>query len=208
MSNLRILVADDHALVRSEMRALIAGLPDVEVVAETGNGDDALRLIGQERPDVALIDISMPGLNGLEVAGRAGKEHPATRIVMLSMHADDEFVRRALVAGAVGYLLKDTVHHELEPALRAILRGEIWLSPEVAKAGNAVASGEALTDGQREVLKLIAEGLSTQEIASRLRQSAASINATRSELMRKLGIPGTAGLVRYAVRMGMVEREP
>ena len=211
---MRILLADDHTLVRAGMRALLNELPDMEVIAESGDGREALRLIGEKKPDLALIDISMPGLNGLELAARAGKEYPSTRIVILSMHVDDEFVRRALVAGAAGYVLKNADRAELEMALRAVARGDTWLSPAVsrrvveayARGGDAPSEGpfEMLTPRQREVLQLIAEGLTTKEIASRLDLSMKTVETHRTELMQRLGIHGVAGLVRYAIRAGIV----
>lgn len=217
MSPVRILLADDHALVRAGLRALLAELVDVEVVAETGDGHEALRLLADRKPDIALVDISMPGLNGIEVALRARKKHPATRIVMLSMHVDDEFVRRALVAGAAGYLVKSADRSELELALRAVARGDTWLSPAISKKvaatyANGVQSGaegpfEMLSARQREVLQLIAEGLSTKQIASRLALSIKTVDTHRTDLMERLGIHGVAGLVRYAIRMGLVHPE-
>ena len=211
---MRILLADDHTLVRAGMRALLNELPDMEVIAESGDGREALRLIGEKKPDLALIDISMPGLNGLELAARAGKDYPSTRIVILSMHVDDEFVRRALVAGAAGYVLKNADRAELEMALRAVARGDTWLSPAVsrrvveayARGGDAPSEGpfEMLTPRQREVLQLIAEGLTTKEIASRLDLSMKTVETHRTELMQRLGIHGVAGLVRYAIRAGIV----
>jgi DNA-binding NarL/FixJ family response regulator len=214
MNRLRILLADDHALVRAGLRALVAEM-GMDVVAETGDGLEALQLIGDEKPDLALVDISMPGLNGLEVADRAGKEHPGTRVVILSMHIDDEFVRRAVVAGAAGYLLKNADRSEFEMALRAVARGETWLSPEVSKrvvavyAQGAQASAESaievLTPRQRQVLQLIAEGLSSKEIARRLDLAVKTVDTHRTELMQRLGIHGVAGLVRYAIRVGLVQ---
>ncbi|MFL5303274.1 MAG: response regulator [Anaeromyxobacteraceae bacterium] len=218
MKPLRVLLADDHALVRAGLRALLAELPDVEVVGETGDGQEALRLLGEKKPDVALVDISMPGLNGIEVAVRARKEHPATRIVILSMHVDDEFVRRALAAGAAGYLVKNADRSELELALRAVARGDTWLSPAIsrsvaaayARGGQSRPAGpfEVLSPRQREVLQLIAEGLSTKEIASRLDLGVKTVETHRAELMERLGIHGVAGLVRYAIRVGLVQPEP
>jgi DNA-binding NarL/FixJ family response regulator len=210
----RILLADDHELVRTGMRALLSELPGMEVVAETGDGQEALRLISEKKPDLALLDISMPGLNGLEVAVRAHKEFPALRVVILSMYADDEFVRRALNAGAVGYVLKNADRAELELALRTVIRGETWLSPPVARrVADAYARGtaprdvefEALTARQREVLQMIAEGLSTKEIAARLNVGVKTVEGHRAELMQRLGIHGVAGLVRYAIRTGLVQ---
>ena len=122
MSVLRVLLADDHALVRAGMRALLSELAGIEVVAETGDGREALRLVREHRPDIAMLDISMPGLNGLEVVARIAHDHPSTRVIIVSMHADDESVRRALAAGAAGYLLKNSDRSELELALRAVAR--------------------------------------------------------------------------------------
>jgi DNA-binding NarL/FixJ family response regulator len=218
MSSLRLLLADDHALVRAGMRALLNELPGVEVVAETGDGREALRLVREKRPDIALIDISMPGLNGLEVAMRIVHDHPTTRVIIVSMHGDDESVRRALVAGAAGYLLKNSDRSELELALRAVARGDTWLSPSLTKRvvaaytqgtpqpseGGAFAT---LTPRQREVLQLVAEGHSNKEIASRLNVALKTVETHRTELMERLGIHGVASLVRYAIQVGLVRPE-
>src|SRR2546430_17716599 len=134
---MRILLADDHTLVRAGMRALLNELPDMEVVAESGDGREALRLIGEKKPDLALIDISMPGLNGLELAARAGKEYPSTRIVILSMHVDDEFVRRALVAGAAGDVLEKSARGGRGKAPRGGGRARTWVGPARSPPGVA-----------------------------------------------------------------------
>ncbi len=217
MTALRVLLADDHALVRAGLRALLAEMPGVEVVAEAGDGQEALALVAATRPDVALVDVSIPRLNGLEVAARVRKEHPGTRVVVVSMHADDEFVRRALVAGAAGYILKQADRAELELALRAIANGDTWLSPAVSTKlvaeytqRGAVPTEqplERLTSRQREVLQLVAEGLSTKEIAVRMNVSAKTVDAHRADIMARLGIHGVAGLVRYAIRVGLVRPE-
>jgi DNA-binding NarL/FixJ family response regulator len=159
----------------------------------------------------------MPGLNGLEVAARVAREHLRTRVIILSMHIDDEYVRRALLTGAAGYLLKNSDRSELEMALRAVARGETWLAPEVssrvvaayARGDEPAGSGpfELLTGRQREVLQFIAEGLSTKEIAHRLNLSVKTIETHRTELMERLDIHGVAGLVRYAIRVGIVHTE-
>jgi DNA-binding NarL/FixJ family response regulator len=217
MSALRVLLADDHTLVRAGMRALLGELPGVEVVAETGDGREALRLVRETKPDLALIDISMPGLNGLEVARRVAHDHPTTRVIMVSMHGDDESVRRALTAGASGYLLKNSDRSELELALRAVARGDTWLSPSLTKrVVAAFTQGSAipdegplalLTPRQREVLQLVAEGHSNKEIASRLNVALKTVEAHRTELMERLGIHGVASLVRYAIQVGLVRPE-
>ncbi len=214
---LRTLLADDHALMRAGLRSLLEAMPGVEVVGEAADGHEALRLIGELKPDVAFFDISMPGLNGLEAAARAAREHPQTRIIILSMHVDDEYVHRALMSGAAGYLLKNSDPSELEMALRAVGRGESWLAPEVssrviayARSDKSGGSGpiELLTPRQREVLQLIAEGLSNKEIAHRLKLSVKTVETHRSELMERLDIHGTAGLVRYAIRVGIAHPGP
>ncbi len=214
--NIRILLADDHALVRAGLRALIKEMPGMEVVGEAEDGDEALRLIGELHPDVALVDISMPNLNGLEVATRATANHPRIRVVMLSMHAFEEYVHRALVAGAAGYLLKNADKGELEQAIRCVARGQNWLSPSISKSvvdalvrGDKPAGGpfEILSPRQREILQLIAEGRSTKEIAQHLDLSVKTVETHRTELMERLGIHGVAGLVRYAIRTGIVQVE-
>jgi DNA-binding NarL/FixJ family response regulator len=213
---LRIFLADDHALVRAGIRALLESIEGVEVVGEASDGHEALRLMGEQHPDLALFDISMPGLNGLEATARAVKEYPRTRVVVLSMHADDEYVYRAFRAGAAGYLLKNADRRELELAVRAVARGEVWLSPAVSKKVIAAISGgkhledpvEVLTPRQREILQLVAEGHSTKEIAQRLDLSVKTVESHRSQLMERLGIHDVSGLVRYAIRLGIVRVEP
>lgn len=130
---MRVVLADDHNLVRRGIRALLESIPGVEVVAETGNGREALELIESKRPDVAVLDITMPGLNGLEVAARAAKEAPSTRVLLLSMHAGEAYVAQALRAGVSGYLLKDAADDELALALKAVERGDVYLSPQISK---------------------------------------------------------------------------
>jgi DNA-binding NarL/FixJ family response regulator len=214
---LRILLADDHALVRAGIRVLLESLDGVEVVGEASNGNDALRLIAEQRPDLALIDISMPGLNGLEVTARSTKEYPRTRVMVLSMHATDEYVYRAFRAGASGYLLKNADRRELELAVPAVSRGDGWLSPAVSKRVIAAfAAGckafddpaEILTPRQREILQLVAEGHSSKEIAQRLELSVKTVESHRTQLMERLGIHDVSGLVRYAIRLGIVQVEP
>lgn len=214
---LRLLLADDHALVRAGLRALLDELPGVRVVAEAGDGREALRLVAEHKPDIALIDISMPGLNGLDVVARIAHDRPATRVIIVSMHGDDETVRRALKAGAAGYMLKNSDRAELEMGLRAVARGDTWLSPALTKRVVAALTQEAhqpegpfeaLTPRQREVLQLVAEGLSNKEIAGRLNVALKTVETHRTELMERLGIHGVAGLVRYAIQVGLVRPEP
>jgi DNA-binding NarL/FixJ family response regulator len=213
MTPIRVVLADDHTLVRAGVRSLLEALRDIAVIAEAADGSEAVDLIAAHRPDVALLDINMPKLSGLEAAARVARDTPSTRVIILSMHVDAEYVRAAIRAGAVGYLLKDSGTTELETAIRAVAQGETYLSP--AASTHLVAgfqrheSGEAaapdpLTPRQREVLRLIAEGLPTKAIARRLGISVKTAEAHRTQLMDRLDIHEIAGLVRYAIRTGLV----
>jgi DNA-binding NarL/FixJ family response regulator len=209
---IRVLLADDHALFRAGLRALFQSLDGVQVVAEAGDGHDAIQLVERERPDLVLMDIAIPGLTGLDATARITKSWPQVRVVILSMHANDEYVRQALRAGASGYLLKGAEPSELELALKAVMRGETYLTPSVSKKvvddylrqGSAQTKGVTLSSRQCEVLKLIAEGGSTKEIAGKLALSVKTVEGHRAELMRRLEIHDVAGLVRYAIRIGLV----
>ena len=214
MSGIRVLLADDHALVRSGIRLVLQTFAGVQVVAEAENGRAALDLVEKLHPDVALLDISMPELNGMDTAARIRSRFPQTRVVILSVHAGEEYVTQALRAGASGYLLKDATPMELEFALRSVARGETYLSPDIAGAivekilrHGASATGplDAITPRQREILQLIAEGRSTKEIAARLDVSIKTVETHRALLMERLGIHDIAGLVRFAVRTGLVQ---
>jgi DNA-binding NarL/FixJ family response regulator len=188
----------------------------VEIVAETGDGREALELIRKHRPDVALLDITMPSLTGLEVANRAGTEAPGVRIIILSMHTSEDYIARAVRAGVSGYLLKNADPIELELALRAAVNGQMYLSPTVSKQlvedyarrmGPAEAPEEQLTARQREILQLIAEGKATKDIALTLNLSVKTVETHRKDLMERLGIHDVAGLVRYAIRAGIIKAD-
>jgi DNA-binding NarL/FixJ family response regulator len=208
----RVLLADDHLLVRAGIRKVLEDVPGVEVVGEAGDGHEVLEQAERRAPDVILLDVALPRMNGLEAAARLARERPAVRIVMLSMHANQEYVSQALRVGAAGYLLKDSTVPELELALRAVMRGETYLSPAVSRhvIEAYVRSAETdsplqnLTPRQREVLKLIAEGGSTRDIAQRLGVSVKTVESHRAHLMDRLGIRDVAGLVKYAIRTGLV----
>jgi DNA-binding NarL/FixJ family response regulator len=208
---IRILLADDHALIRAGVRALFEKLPGVEVVAEAADARRALDVMETHRPDVVLMDLSMPGLNGLEGTARIAKDYPWCRVLVLSGHTDEEHVRHALRAGASGYLVKDSVPTELELAVRAVARGQTYLSPAVAghavagKAADGETSFDQLTPRLREILQLIAEGHSTKEIARILGTSAKTVENQRCQLMKRLKICDVAGLVRYAVQTGLID---
>ena len=214
MTPIRVLLADDHALIRAGVRSLLASLEGIVVVAEAADGIEALDRIAALQPDVALIDIAMPGLDGLEVAARVTRDQPRTRVIILSMHLDEEYVRQAMQVGATGYLLKDLGTSELELAIRAVARGETYLSPAVSTqvlagylryCGGEAGPAGPLTPRQREVLGLIAEGLTTKAIARRLGIAVKTAETHRTELMDRLDIHDIAGLVRYAMRFGMVK---
>jgi len=216
MKTTRVLLADDHALVRAGIRALLEKMTGIEVVAEAGDGREALELIKRQLPHVVFMDIALPGLNGLEALARATKEFHAVKVIILSMHANKEYVLQALRAGACGYLLMDAAVAELELALRAVSCGETYLSPRISK--RVIDSylerlaierpvREELTSRQREIVQLIAEGENTKEIAFLLKVSVKTVEAHRAQLMDRLGIHHVAGLVRYAMRVGLVPPE-
>jgi DNA-binding NarL/FixJ family response regulator len=213
LNTVRVLLADDHTLVRAGLRKLLESIPAMEVVGEAGDGLALLELAERLKPDVVLMDIAMPGLNGLEATGRISRTWPEVRVLILSMHQNAEYVRQALRQGAAAYLLKDAAPLELELALAAVLRGETYLSPAVSKGvvsdyvqrlRSDEPAEDALTPRQREVLQLIAEGHSTKEIARRLDLSVKTVETHRTQLMRQLDIHEVAGLVRYAIRSGLV----
>lgn len=211
---LRVLLVDDHTLVRAGIRSLIEGREGVRIVAEADNGRDAAALVRKHAPDVVLMDISMPELNGIDAILQILAQAPGTRVLMLSMHSAEEFVRRALRAGACGYLVKDSAPQELLLALAAVARGEVYLSSRVerhrasvfaAEPGErAESSLESLSPRQRQVLQLIAEGRSTKEIAALLDLSVKTVETHRAALMARLGIFEVAGLVMYAARNNLI----
>jgi DNA-binding NarL/FixJ family response regulator len=210
------VLADDHALVRAGFRTLLESLAGVHVVADANDGREALRLIEEHRPDIVLMDVSMPGMNGLEATAQATAEFPAVRVIILSMHANEEYVLRALQAGAAGYLLKDADPAELELALTAVARGDTYLSPPVSRhvideyvrrVTNGRGPLEALSPRQREILQLIAEGQTTRQMAQILGVSVKTVESHRTQLMERLDIHDIAGLVRFAVRTGLVSAE-
>ena len=215
MASLRVLLVDDHALVRAGIRSLLRDIEGIEVVGEAADGAQALALAERERPDVVLLDIAMKGMNGLEAATRLRELHPGIKVIILSMHASEEYVLQALRAGAAAYLIKDSATAELELALRSVMRGETYLSPAISrqvvegyvKRVGAGAAEDPLTPRQRDVLKRIAEGRSTKEIAFDLGLSGKTIETHRAQIMERLGIRDVAGLVRYAMRTGLVPPE-
>lgn len=209
-------MADDHALVRAGIRALLESQPGVEVVGETGDGLEAVDLVRRDPPDVILLDVTMPGLNGLEAAARISRLGVPTRVLMLSMHASPEYAARAFAAGAAGYLNKDSAFDELSTAIEEISAGRRYLcraiDPDLVhqyaqQAGNGTSGIDALTPRQRQILQLIAEGNGTRQIAETLFVSVKTVETHRAQLMQRLGIFDVAGLVRFAIRNGLLPPE-
>lgn len=210
LGKLRIVIADDHTLVRAGLTTLMARMQDMEVVGEAGDGREALKLVRDLQPDIALLDIAMPGLNGLEAAERIHNEAPKTKVIILSMHAKEEYVAQALKAGASGYLLKDAATTELDLALKVVAQGQFYLSPSISRqvVDSYLHGGptglDLLTPRQREILQLVAEGKSTREIAELLHLSVKTVETHRAQLMDRLDIHDVAGLVRYALNKGLI----
>jgi DNA-binding NarL/FixJ family response regulator len=214
MNPIRILIVEDHALVRAGMKALLQKIEGIEVVADMGDGLEAVKSVQTEAPDLVLMDIAMPGLNGLDATARIVKESPTTRVILLSMHANEEYLRQALQVGASGYLLKGAELAELELALKTVARGEKYLTPAVVKyaieAYREKSEGPAgplakLSLRHREILQLIAEGQTTKDIAQRLSLSAKTVESHRAQLMERLDIHDVPGLVRFAMRVGLIQ---
>lgn len=227
MNRLRVILVDDHNLVRAGFRSLLENIPEVEIVAEADNGASALALIRTHKPDIVLMDIALPDINGLDVTAQVSREYPSIKVVLLSMYDNEEYVLRALEIGAAGYLLKDADANEFELAIHAIANGKAYLSPAISSRviesyqervrkptlpatppTEALPAGDRqITARQREVLRLIAEGFTTKEIAQQLNLSAKTVDAHRTLLMRVLDIHDIAGLVRYAIRTGLVSAD-
>jgi DNA-binding NarL/FixJ family response regulator len=212
---LRVLLADDHSIVRRGMRALLETEQSVQVVAEAADGLEALRMCEEHRPDLLILDVAMPRLNGIDVAARVQKMDPPPRTIMLSMHLDESYVMRSISAGACGYLLKDTTDEDLLPAVRAVAEGRSFFSPAVSgvlaeeyvqqlKERGLNDSYDLLTDREKQVLQLLAEGRSNKEVASLLDLGLSTVETHRANLMQKLNLHSTAEIVLYAVRKRLI----
>ena len=207
----RILLADDHALVRQGFRMILEDQPDMEIVGQAGNGHEAVDLAEKLKPDVVIMDVAMPGLNGIEATRRLAASLPRTRVLALSMHKDSVYVREILRAGARGYLLKDSGDADLVAAVRAIAKGEGYISPAVSDAvlsdyrKHVTDPLDLLTSREREVLQLIAEGQTNKEIATGLNLSVYTVEAHRGRIMEKLNLHSTGELVRFALRNGLID---
>ena len=207
---IRILLADDHTMVRQGFRLILSSQEDMEVVAETGNGHQALELGQSLQPDVVVMDVTMPELNGIEATRRLKETTPHTRVLALSVHRDSVYVREIIRAGAEGYLLKESADTDLITAVRAVARGEAYLSPAVASAvlkdyrKHVTNPIDLLSSREREVLQLIAEGKTNKEIAGLLHLSVYTVDGHRGRIMDKLNLHSTGELVRFAVRNGLI----
>ncbi len=216
MNPIHILLAEDHSIVRDGLRMLLQSEPDFVIVAEAENGREAVAQAKETRPDLAILDISMPDLSGLEATRLIKAESPQTQVLILTMHDNDEYFFRAIEAGASGYVLKKAATQDLIAAARAVARGEAFLYPSVAKKlitdyvrrvqpGTESSGYSSLSEREREILLLLAEGLSNQKIADRLSITQSTLQTHRAHILEKLGLRTTADLIRYAVQHGLVK---
>jgi two-component system, NarL family, response regulator NreC len=216
--NIRVLVADDHAIVREGLGIMLGNQPDMEVVGLATNGREAIRMVDQYQPDVAVMDISMPELNGIEAIQQMLPSHPRMKVIVLSIHETKPYVYRALKAGAKGYLIKETAGLEVVDAVREVYQGERYLSQRIADLLTDISfrslenSGETspleqLSPREREILQLVAEGKTSQEIGERLSISSKTVDTYRSRLMHKIGVEDVAGLVKFAIQHGVISLE-
>jgi DNA-binding NarL/FixJ family response regulator len=210
---IRLLLADDHAMMREGLKALVAASADITVVGEAGNGRDALHLVGEICPDVVVMDLAMPELNGIDATRALARRHPQVRVVILSMHSSSEHIFRAFDAGALGYVLKDSLASELVAAVRAAFGGRQYLSraiplswADLARKPGRAGPLESLSGREREVLQLVVEGHSSAEIGEIVHLSRKSVETYRSRLMKKLGVPDFASLIKFAVEHGLTPR--
>lgn len=215
---IRVIVADDHAVIREGLRVLLGSQQDILVLGLASNGREAVQLVEEHKPDVAVMDISMPELNGVEAIRRMRPRHPQMQVVVLSIHDTKRYVFQALQAGAKGYLLKETAWQEVVEAVRAVQRGERYLSRRIAdllmdeifeNLGTAAQADplESLSPREREILQLVAEGRTSQEIGERLSISPKTVDSYRSRMMQKIGVSDLAGLIKFAIQHGVIPLE-
>jgi len=210
-----ILLSDDHTVMRDGLRALLERQPDIEVVAEAADGRECVRLAEEQSPDVVVMDIAMPNMNGIEATRRIVEKHPSMGVVILSMHYDESYVIRSLKAGARAYLLKDAVKSELIAAIHAVVEGRSFFSPKISRIlqedyvqalgrKGADDSYELLTDREREILQLVAEGKTNKEIANTLSLSTYTVDTHRTHILQKLNLHSIPEVILYAVRKGII----
>lgn len=211
----RILLADDHAILRTGLRLMLSSVPNLEVVGEATNGKEALGKADELKPDLVIMDITMPEMNGIEATQELKRHHPKTKVLMLTMHENEELLFRTIQAGGSGYVLKKSADNELLDAIHQVVRGETFLRPDMAKqvmqdylervdTGEETQSYEDLTDREREVLRYLAEGMTNKQVAEKLVLSIRTVETHRMRIMDKLGLKGRAALVTYAKRHGIV----
>ncbi|MEX0766373.1 MAG: response regulator transcription factor [bacterium] len=216
MAKIRVLLADDHAIVREGVKMILAKEPDFEVVGEAQDGSQALELVERTKPSVVVMDISMPGMGGIEATQQVKERYPGVNVLALTMHEDESYVFKLLRAGASGYVLKRAAAHDLVQAVRAAAKGEAFLYPSVARkvvedylkrveAGEERERYDGLTEREKEILTHIAEGLSNQQIAQKLYISIKTVQTHRAHILEKLGLHDRTELVRYAIRKGLIE---
>jgi two-component system response regulator NreC len=214
MRKIKVVVADDHTILRQGIKALLDNQEGIEVVGEAKDGREAIKTIEELLPDVILMDIAMPGLNGLEATRRIKKKFPKTKVVVLTMHANEEYIFQILNAGADGYLVKETAFQDLISAINAVHKGAAFMSPSISKKvmtdyiqraqGEEKVGFDTLTTREREILQLVAEGNSNKKIAKALFISPKTVETHRAHIMDKLNIHDRAGLIKYAIRKGMI----
>lgn len=213
----RVLIVDDHTLLRAGLRSLLAQDPNIDIVGEAADGRDAVRAVGQLTPDLVLMDLTMPGMNGIEAVTEIKRRYPEVRILVMTLHKTEDFIHASLRAGADGYILKDATHDELRVAIRSVLQGKTYLSMDVSGkvvsgylGGGKSASGssvfDTLTHREREILKLVAEGRPNKGIAEYLNLSVKTVEKHRSNLMSKLDVHNAAGLTAFAIEKGLLVR--
>jgi two-component system response regulator NreC len=210
-STIRILLADDHTILRQGLKLILSSQPDLEVVGEAANGHEVVQLAQELRPDIVLLDVAMPELNGIDATRRMMETNPRLRILVLSMHKEAVYVREILRAGARGYLLKDVIDSELLTAVRSVARGDGYVSPAVSSTllsdyrQNIHDPINLLTKREREVLQLIAEGKTNKEVAAKLNLSVYTVDSHRGKIMEKLNLHSTGELVRFAIKHGLTD---
>ncbi|MBI2934370.1 MAG: response regulator transcription factor [Chloroflexi bacterium] len=215
MKKIKIMIVDDHALVREGLHIILDAQPDLEVIGDATNGEEAIRKAGELKPDIVLMDITMPGMNGLEATKQIRQDNPEIKVLALTMHEGDEYFFKILEIGASGYFVKGGSSGELVSAIRAIWRGDVFLYPTMAKklltdylqrvkSGQSSETYDGLTNREREIVKLIAEDHNNQEIAQRLTLSPSTVQTHRANIMGKLGLHSRAELVKYAIKHGFI----
>jgi DNA-binding NarL/FixJ family response regulator len=209
MTKIRLVLADDHPMIRAGFKTLLSQSNDIEIAGEAGNGQELIKVVGSVKPDVALIDVHMPGMSGLEALEKLHSSYPDIRFVVLTMHEEREYVQKALKAGAAGYLLKNIDRDELENAIRTVFKGGKYFSPEITSIladtiARPAEAGTEITPREKEVLQLVARGHSTKQIADQLGISIRTVETHRINMLKKLEVSNSAELIRKAFELGLL----